>query len=234
MKKIAVLLKLIGILIFITADLFFSSNSHNVHTNQVVLDFVQPIVIIVIYAGLICFLSQSMKKWQIGSVYHIDDNIKKNFDFKEEYNSYTSKSYTEWKNNFPINKNIQINEEFRKFLIRKGKQFKNSYDCTVAVTVPFIISFLFSMKDADGIDGAFKILAMVAGLVVIIITITKELYSLDNHVSFFEDCVEVCDEYIKSQNNNNSLTGEGKTDVSENNLIVKQENRKTTVTVIME
>lgn len=239
MKKIVALLKLIGILIYITADLFSSSNIHNVHTNQIILDFLQLMIIIGIYAAPIFFLICSMKKSQIGRIYYVDDNIKNNFDFKKEYNSYTSKSYTEWKNSFPENKNIQINEEFRKFLIRKGKQFQNTYDCTLAVLVPFLISFLFSMKGVDSIDGIFKILSMVVGLVLIIIVITNGLYSLDNSISFFEDCVDVCDEQLKSKNKLPVAedTGVKKNGLDEKNIIVEKNenaNHKTIITITIE
>lgn len=234
MRKIAALLKLIGIFIYITADLFFSSNSNHIHVNQTVLVVFKMGLIIIIYAILFLGIINAMKHFQIGSIYCIDDNINNNFDVSDEYKHYISKTYTEWKNNFPQNKKIQKNEEFRKFLIRKGRQFKNTYDCTVAIMVPFLISFLFSFKDIKEIDGVFKSLGIVAGLIFIIIMISNDLYSLDNHVSFFEDCVEVCDEYMKSQNKNNPLNVEDNKDISENTLILKQENRKTTVTVTME
>ena len=191
--------------------------------------------IVLLLASILLFLFNRKKEKK-----YILTNSENTFDVSKEYKEYKQSQYTEWREYFANQrqKNQDL-ENLKKFLINKIRTYKNTYDIESAVMIPTTITCIFSMDIVTKTDNTANLLAILFGAGIFVCLMVFELIETYDHISFFEDCVELCDEQLKSKNKPPVAedTGVQKSGLDEKNIIVEKNenaNRKTIITITIE
>jgi hypothetical protein len=214
---------------------FFSASNNSISSYiKIAKTILLALWIVLLFASILLFLFMRKKEKK----YNLT-NSENTFDVSAEYKMYKQCQYTEWREDFANKVKNQDLESLKKFLINKIRTYKNTYDIGSAVMIPTSITCIFSMDIVTGTDNTADLLGIAIGVGIFICLMVFELIETYDHISFFEDCVELCDEQLKSKNKTPVAedTGDQKSGLDEKNIIVEKNenaNRKTIITITIE
>ena len=202
--------------------------------------------VVLLFAMGLLTLFNNKKKEEKGGL----KNSKDSFDVSTEYNKYKHTQYKQWEQDFKetyfSNKtNLEL-KYFQKFLINKVRTYKNTYDISSAVIIPSCITSIFSMDIITKAEETIDLASLAIGVGVYIGIMVFELIETYDHISFFEECVELCNEQIILNSktkplaevnivDNKKESDEKDEDITENkDILVEQRNYKTIITITIE
>ena len=153
--------------------------------------------VVLLFAMVVLTLFDNKKKEEKGGL----KNSKDSFDVSTEYNKYKHTQYKQWEQDFKKTYfSGKTNQEelkyFQKFLINKVRTNKNTYDISSAVIIPTCITSIFSMDIITKAEETIDLASLAIGVGVYIGIMVFELIETCDHISFFEECVELCNEQI--------------------------------------